>query len=222
MQTRLDHLVVGAADLAQGAAYVKETLGVDIPYGGVHDKMGTHNHLMQLDGNVFLEVIAINPAIAPPGRPRWYRLDDPFIRQRIAAQPSLLTWVVNTNRIDAAMRQAAFSFDQAEQISRGGLSWYFGLPQDGRLLAGGMLPYLIEWQTTAHPSRGMADLGCRLAGLEIHHPYPSWVRSILESIEAAELAKIRALPRDNVPYLTATIHTPKGLKVLRSNIGRSD
>lgn len=47
MQTRIDHLVIGAADLTQGIDYVNECLGVDIPYGGAHEKMGTHNHLLQ-------------------------------------------------------------------------------------------------------------------------------------------------------------------------------
>jgi hypothetical protein len=94
MQTQIDHLVVGAANLAQGVSYVKECLGVDIPYGGVHETMGTHNHLMQIGNNSFLEVIAINPAGDPVEHPRWYGLDDPFVRQQILVQPTLLTWVV--------------------------------------------------------------------------------------------------------------------------------
>ena len=47
MQTRIDHLVIGAADLTQGIDYANECLGVDMPYGGVHEKMGTHNHLLK-------------------------------------------------------------------------------------------------------------------------------------------------------------------------------
>lgn len=71
MQTRIDHLVIGAATLFQGVAYVKECLGVDIPYGGVHMTMGTHNHLMKLGDEIFLEVIAINPDIERIEHPRW-------------------------------------------------------------------------------------------------------------------------------------------------------
>ena len=84
MQIRTDHLVIGAKDLAQGIDFVKDQLGIDIPYGGVHKTMGTHNHLMQLGNSSFLEVIAINPDGDPVGHPRWYGLDDPFVRQQIA------------------------------------------------------------------------------------------------------------------------------------------
>jgi len=96
------------------------------------------------------------------------------------------------------------------------LSWYFGLPRDGRLLAGGMLPYAIEWLTDKHPSASMADLGCRLDALEIHHPYGPWLHTALESVGAADLVQVNALPRDDTPYLKAMISTPHGKKEISS------
>jgi hypothetical protein len=216
MQTRLDHLVIGARALIDGVNYVRDHLGVDIPYGGVHPKMGTHNHLMRIGNDAFLEIIAVNHDIEPPKRPRWFGLDDPFIWQQIEQRPSLLTWVVNTQNIGNLMRQSTFSLGKAERISRGNLNWYFGLPDDGRLLAGGMLPYVIEWQTDKHPSANMADLGCRLSGLEIYHPYPRWLQSALSSIGALDLVKVHALPKNEVPYMIATINTPVGIKELSS------
>lgn len=214
MTTRIDHLVIGAESLAQGVAYVRDCLGVDMPFGGVHAKMGTHNHLMQLGNDIFLEVIAIDDDGEPPDRPRWFGLDDALIRRRIAVQPTLLAWVVNTQDIDRLMKQAAFSMGTAEFITRGNLSWYFALPEDGRLLAGGMLPYAIQWQTDHHPSAAMADLGCRFKGLEIHHPYPRWLASALASIGASDLVTIKALAKNKTPYMTAYIDTPDGVKQL--------
>jgi len=155
MPTRIDHLVIGAGTLQQGLDHVRERLGVSMPFGGVHAKMGTHNHLMQLGNASFLEVIAINRDIEPPDRPRWFGLDDAFIRRQIIKEPTLLGWVVNTDDIDRLMKQANFSLGKAELITRGNLSWHFGLPEDGRLIAGGMLPYAIEWGTDHHPSAGM-------------------------------------------------------------------
>jgi len=216
MQTQIDHLVIGARTLTDGVNYVKDLLGVDMPYGGVHLKMGTHNHLMQLGNDAFLEIIAVNHDIEPPNRPRWFGLDDAFIRQQIEQEPSFLTWVVNTQSIEDLMRQSTVSLGKAELVSRGKLNWYFGLPEDGRLLAGGMLPYVIEWQTDEHPSANMADLGCRLSGLEIYHSYPRWLQSALASIGASDLVKIHALPNNAVPYMTAHINTPDGIKELSS------
>ncbi|MCG8365110.1 MAG: VOC family protein [Pseudanabaenales cyanobacterium] len=218
MQTRIDHLVIGAADLSQGIAYVKECLGVDTPYGGRHVNMGTHNHLMRLGDHIFLEVMAINPDVESPERPRWFGLDDPYVRWRIESQPALLTWVVNTKNIAALLQQARVSFGKAELMSRGDLSWYFGLPDDGGLLAGGMLPYVIEWRADSHSSTNMADRGCLFQGLEIYHAHPSWLQSVLASIGAAELVKIHALPKNRTPYLVASINTPKGTKELRSDV----
>ena len=216
MPTRIDHLVIGAGTLEQGVDYVREHLGVSMPFGGVHPKMGTHNHLMQLGNAIFLEVIAVNKDIDPPARPRWFGLDDAVIRLQIDKQPALLGWVVNTPNLKALIEQATFALGKAERISRGDLSWYFGLPEDGRLMAGGMLPYAIEWQTDHHPSAGMADLGCRLQRLEIHHPYPHWLHAALASIGAADLVPINAMDKNETPFMIATIDTPDGVKKLRS------
>ena len=216
MKTRIDHLVIGAADIDQGVEYVRDALGVDMPLGGVHQKMGTHNHLMQLGDGMFLEIIAIHPEMEPPDRPRWFGLDESLIRRQIEAEPTLLTWVVNTDNLKKLKESATFSFGEIERISRGELNWYFGLPRDGRLLAGGMLPYAIEWLTDRHPSENMADLGCRLIGLDIHHPYAPWLEAALESIGAADLVNVNALPRDDTPYLKACISTPNGKKELSS------
>lgn len=213
-ETRLDHLVIAAADLDQGVAYVRDTLGVDIPAGGIHPAMGTHNHLMQLGNDTFLEVIAVNPDMAGPDRPRWFGLDDPFVRQRLAAGPKLAAWVVNTPDIRGLLGQTRLSLGDPTRISRGDLSWFFSLPRDGRLLVGGMLPYVIQWETAPHPARNMGDPGCRLLDFDIHHPCPDWIEQALAAIGCSDLMRIRPLPRHETPYLTARISTPDGVKEL--------
>jgi hypothetical protein len=155
VSTAIDHLVVAAETLEQGVDYIQHTLGVDIPFGGEHPKMGTHNRLMQLGDALFLEVIAINPNAPAPKQPRWFGLDDAYVRRSLEDGPALLAWVVNTDNIKSLMQKARFDFGQPEPISRGNLSWYFGLPDDGRLLAGGMLPYLIEWQSYQDPAKNI-------------------------------------------------------------------
>jgi len=216
IQTKIDHIVVGATTLEEGVSYIKSMLGVDIPYGGEHIKMGTHNHLMQLGRDTFLEVIAVNENIAPPNRPRWYGLDDPYTRKCLELQPSLLTWVVNTGNIEQLMQHSTFSLGQPELISRGDLNWYFGLPEDGRLLAGGLLPYAIEWHSDNHPANSMSDLGCKLESLEIFHPYPIWLESSLNSIGALSLVKMNELAAKQAPYFSVKIGTPSGEVNLKS------
>jgi len=216
MLTRLDHIVIGAASLEQGVAYVHEKLGVDIPKGGEHPLMGTHNHVMQLGNEVFLEVVAINPSASPPSRPRWFGLDDAAVLHSISEQPRLLTWVVNTTDLVNLQAQLDFGLGVVTPLTRGDLNWLFAVPDDGRLLAGGLVPHVMQWQTSEHPSNNMADFNCRLIKLTIYHPYASWLESVLSDLQALELVSVQPLNR---AYMTAEIETPNGVCVLSSQIG---
>ena len=211
---RLDHLVIAANSLEQGVEFVRSTLGVEIPKGGVHQTMGTHNHLMQLGNESYLEVIAIDPDGLVPNRPRWFNLDESLMRESLRQQPRLITWVMNTHDIESTKDQSDFAIGTPTELSRDNLRWKIALTEDGRLLAQGMLPYLIQWQSQPHPSNAMADLGCRLLELQVFHNRPEWLRSMLSSIGAEDLISVHELPDTDAPYLSATIDTPGGVKSL--------
>ena len=214
MNVQLDHLVVGAASLEQGAAHVQERLGVAVSGGGEHPLMGTHNRLLRLGEGAFLEVIAVNPHAPAPERPRWFGLDDPYVRESLERRPRLLGWVVRTPDIAQVQAKNSFSFGEAVSVNRGKLSWHFGLPDDGRLLASGMLPYLITWSTPDHPAKHLEDRGCTLESLELVHPRAEWLAPLLSDIGAAGLVTLTPLENDAAPYLKAHIRTPAGLKTL--------
>ena len=216
MEFNLDHIVIAAETLEAGVAYVKKELGIEMPFGGRHIKMGTHNHLMRIGQDIFLEIIAIDPDLPVPDQPRWFGLDDPYIRVQIRKNPILLTWVANTTDIKTFLSAAPLSFGRAELISRGDLSWYFSLPRDGRLIASGILPYVIEWQTPVHPSENMADLGCRLQQLEIRHPLPEWLKSMIGPVKLPKMVRIKAGSQDKPPSLAASFETPVGTRTLSS------
>lgn len=214
MKMHIDHIVIGAANLDQGAAYVTQTLGVEMPKGGEHPLMGTHNLLMQLGGNTFIEVIAINPDAPPPERPRWYGLDDPTVFNSLQESPRLLTWVLNTSNISALPESSSFNFGAATPVTRGNLSWNFAIPDDGRLLAGGVIPYVMQWHVAPHPAAQMPDLNCRLKSVEISHPYSSWMNNILSEANASGLAVIHQSSPNTTPELRVNLTTPNGDVVL--------
>lgn len=216
MTTRMDHIVIAAAHLEQGVDYVREKLGVEIPKGGEHPSMGTHNHLMQLGRDTFLEVIAVNPAAPPPLRPRWFGLDDPAVQHSLVKEPRLLTWVVNTTDLVGLQAKMAFALGDVTPLTRGELSWLFAVPEDGRLLAGGLLPHVMQWQTEFHPSKNMADLNCQLLNLTIHHPYAPWLESILEGLQASDLVTVKSLTEAGQAYISAELQTPNGVCTLDS------
>ena len=217
---QLDHLVIAAETLEQGVDYIHSTLGVEIPKGGLHKTMGTHNHLMQLGNDAYLEVIAINPGGLSPEQPRWFSLDDDLMRESLRQQPRLITWVMNTTDIQQLHQKSAFSIGTPTQLSRDSLRWQIALTKDGRLLGNGLLPYIIQWHSTPHPSQAMADLGCRLRSLEIYHNRTEWLGSMLESIDADTLIGIHALADNESAYLSASIETPSGIKVMTSKLNQ--
>jgi hypothetical protein len=209
--TELDHITVAAHTLAQGVAHVEAILGVAMPVGGAHPRMGTHNHLLRLGDALFLEVIAVDRAAPAPARPRWFQLDDPELQAELARAPRLVTWVVRTTRIADALRASRRPLGAIEPMERGALRWLITVPGDGALVDGGMMPSLIQWPDGPHPARRMPDLGCTLERLEAVHPDPAAYRLDLASIGAERLVEVRAGAR---PQLIAHIRTPGGVRTV--------
>jgi hypothetical protein len=154
----LDHLVVAARTLDEGAAWVQARLGVALLPGGKHAAMGTHNRVLSLGPEAYLEVIAIDPEAPHPGRPRWFSLDTPAMAKRLEAGPALIHWVARTDDIE---RELAGTAVEILEMQRGALRWRIGVPADGVLLEGGARPTIIQW-LGERPSRVLPDSGVRL------------------------------------------------------------
>ncbi len=78
---KLDHLTVIAPTLTEGIAHIRSCIDLDVPFGQRHGYMGTHNHLLQLGEQVYLEIVALDPDGERPPRARWFGLDDQKCRQ---------------------------------------------------------------------------------------------------------------------------------------------
>lgn len=213
--TRLefDHLVIGAARLVDGVAWLERRLGVVLPPGGAHPRMGTHNHVSAFGPSHYLEVIAVDPEAPPPTVPRWFALDDPAERGRLAQRPRPLTWVARTGDLEASLaaaRAAGADLGRPVEMSRGDLAWRISLRDDGGLPEGGTLPALIEWPPGPHPAGRMADQGLRLEALELHHPEPERLAAVLDALGAGQLAECL---RGERPDLRAVLRTADGTRV---------
>lgn len=210
MACRIDHITVTAPSLNEGSELVHKCLGVRPRQGGDHPRMGTHNLLLRLGDSMFLEVIAINHAVAKPLRARWFELD----ALAPDATPRLACWVARTEGIHEVVSAAPEALGRPEPMSRGSLEWHISIPEDGSLPLGGAAPALIEWHTAAHPAAAMQDLGCSLVALELQHPEPLRVSELLENLRFAEPCVAVTVHESATPGLVAHILTPAGLRTI--------
>ncbi|WP_342105245.1 VOC family protein [Methylobacterium sp. SI9] len=208
----LDHLVVVAPDLAEGVAHVRDCLGLTMPEGGHHREMGTRNHLLRLGDALFLEVIAVDPEAPAPSRPRWFGLSDPArVRADWDAGRRLRGFVARTDDLDGVLAAHPDLLGQAATMTRGALSWRFGLRPDGAWPADGAAPCAMAWGQSGNPARTMPDLGARLEALVLTHPDPDAARQRHAALGLADPPVI--VPGDG-PRWTARITTPSGLRTL--------
>lgn len=204
----VDHLVVAAATLAEGAAWCERMLGAAPEAGGRHALFGTHNRVLNIAGagyaQAYLEIIAIDPEAPPPARRRWFGLDE----TDLSGGPRLIHWVGRSPMLDMH-RWGLINVGEApgdpvaasRSTPQGLLQWQILVRSDGRLAHAGALPTLIQWQG-AHPTATMPARGVDLQALVVNH-LPPRVREVLR------LRGVTAVD-DAGPALRARLSTPNG------------
>ena len=161
---RIDHVIVGVADLESGIADLERRTGVRAVIGGVHPGRGTRNALMSLGDGVYLEILAPDPDQA---------IDNEATRElRALAALTPIGWAVSANdesAIRSVLADAAIATSQPEPGSRAKpdgsiLRWItFGYDKLDDPLA----PFFIIWASPElHPSRTSPG-GCTLAAVQI-------------------------------------------------------
>lgn len=217
----LDHLVVAARTLEEGARFVGDALGIEPAPGGTHLAMGTHNRLLGLWGGAYLEIIAIDPGASAPARPRWFALDDPATHERLERGPYLAHWVARVARpkdLDRWQAQYPERIPSVVPMARGELTWRLTVPENGAFpswqgAGEGIVPTLIQWDTAAHPGARLDGSGLALKTLKARHPRADDVRAQLEWLGAAHLIELEPAV-DGMPALVAEIETPSGVRTL--------
>jgi len=213
---QMDHLVVLAASLDEGARHVADALGCDTVAGGQHPGMGTHNRLLNLWGNQYIEVIAIDPQAPAPARPRWFGLDQPALQARLAEGPFLAHWVARVERPKQLARwRAQYPSRLAPVLAmqRGDFHWQVTVAEDGRLAGDGLLPTLIQWDTPLHPSQRLPEPQATLRALRGFHRDAPVLQQELDWLGARHLLALDATLVE--PSLIAEFETPHGIRVLK-------
>ncbi|MEO9827363.1 MAG: VOC family protein [Paracoccaceae bacterium] len=201
-----DHLVVAARSLNEGTSYVEAILGAKLSPGGKHARMGTHNRLLSLGDDAYLEVIAIDPDAPKPEHRRWFNLD------AFSGAPRLTNWACRTDDIESALEAAPAGSGTPMPLKRGDLKWQMAVPDFGRLPFDDAMPALIEWYSDIQPPQMLDDAGFRLSRLDVVHPKAEQLLSDFPALNRL-LGTVSVLPGPE-KRLVATISTPLGDRIL--------
>lgn len=204
-----DHLVLAARNLDSGRAWLEDHLGVALSAVGRHPRMGTHNRLLRLGDDFYLELIAIDPAAPPPDRPRWFELDR---REALPTdRPRLIHWVARTDDIRRDASASSEALGDILPMERDDYRWRITVPSDGHLPGGGLVPTLIQWDGPFHPASRLPDAACRLMKLEGFHPQPVRIRAVLAELGLASRIDVHASATDKAVELIAYLRGARGL-----------
>jgi hypothetical protein len=198
----IDHLVHATPDLDATVAELAGR-GLVLSPGGAHDGLGTRNALADLGGGAYLEVIGPDPEQPAPAQPRPFGIDG-------LREPRLVAWAVRVADLDATVAAArsrghdpGAARDMARLRGDGvRLAWRLSPPPSA---VPEVVPFLIAWGDTEHPSRTAAR-GARLESFTAAHPDPAGVGERLAALGIADLT-VEPAPS---PALRAVIETPSG------------
>lgn len=207
----IDHLVYATPDLAATVAELEARLGVPLPPGGPHVGRGTANHLADLGGGSYLEVIGPDPDQPAPGAPRSFGIDD-------LREPRLVTWCARPSRsldeVVAAAAAVGHDLGAVLDMSRRRpdgvlLEWRLSVrlhdPDHGTV------PFVIDWRDSPHPTTSLAP-GLRLRRLTLHHPQPDRLEDALRAVEGLGPAEL--VVAEGPHRVSAAVVSPRGTVTL--------
>ena len=145
---KLDHIVLGCNTLQEGTDYVEKKLGLTLSEIGYHLHMGTHNRVIKISENIYLEVIAIDPNANKPKHFRWFNLDNKKQQARLKKSPQIIGYVIENQNPDMLKFYNPFF-----EASRGNYCWEFAMPKsddtliNDELIESGLVPSLIKWKS---------------------------------------------------------------------------
>lgn len=185
----VDHLVYAATNLDRGMEEIERLTGVSPTLGGQHPGHGTRNALIALGANAYLEIVAPDPDQSRPTGGRWLGVDT-------LTSSRLTTWAVRGTRLTELRNRALENGVPLGAVRSGTrqrpdgvtLSWSFTDPEP--LVAGGVIPFFIDWNQPPHPSHSAAR-GASLVDLHIEHPDVVGVRRLLRALDL-DVAVVRA------------------------------
>ena len=175
-----DHFALACKDLQTGVDYVESLTGVRAAPGGPHPGVGTHNALLSLGSDVYLEIIAVDPEQPDPNEPRPFGIDD-HDGPRLAAFAIHPDSGESIASVAEMMRSRGADPGPVSSMSRRKpdgeeISWR--LTRSNRT---GLVPFVIDWGTTPNPAT-VTPTGCSLVSVEGTEPNSAGITELHRSL----------------------------------------
>ena len=207
--TSLDHLMWGAADLAEGMAEIRRLFDADPIPGGAHPGLGTRNALLGLADGRYLEIIAPDPDQRPSGGFAAALAD--------LAHPALITWALRSRDLPGIARQLSAAGNETRgpvptrRTTPDGteLAWELLFPRGHDF--GALMPFFIDWRDGAHPADDLKPAGA-LEAITVESPHAAVLRRLLGNVDVPLVVRAAA-----EPALHATIVSAHGNIVLEAS-----
>lgn len=218
---KLDHIVLGANTLQEGTDYLEKKLGLSLSEIGYHHHMGTHNRVIKIGENIYLEVIAIDPNANKPQHVRWFNLDNEKQQDRLKISPQIIGYVIENKNPDILKFYNPFF-----KASREDYRWEFAIPKSDNnlinknLIESGLVPSLIKWKSKK-PVYQMVDNDFELEKIEIeltqnHMEYKSYI-NVLGNVEKLEYIfkdKTHEISLNNYTKINVIINDKKKNRII--------
>ena len=186
MDRGLDHLVYATPDLYASVEALSERFGTKPAPGGAHPGWGTRNALIGLGIGVYLEIIGPDPTQPEPERSRPFLIDD-------LAEARLVTWAYRhpdpesmRKTFELALRNTPRHQDvrlgpvrAMSRVRPDGDTLHWRLSDPMAFPVGVVVPFVIDWGTTPHPSTALPN-DCKLIELVMSHPDADTLRPVLD------------------------------------------
>lgn len=203
-KTSIDHLVYVVKDLHEGIEILEQKLGVAPVYGGRHETFGTHNALVGLGQNCYLEILAPDPANTSVEKPRWMGVD-------LTSEPVLARWAIVSGNIKKHASLLEKVNPEMGQIKPGMrkradgsiLKWQLSVPLPTPVIE--IIPFIIDWQGSVHPAENLDNV-CSVHSFELEHPNPDHCQFLFK-----DLSIDLEIQKGNSPLIRARLQTPNGI-----------
>lgn len=207
----IDHFMLAGNNLDSLSQYFTDLTGIAVANGGIHPDLGTHNKLVATGSDLYLELIAPNPAsdtrtglrdvLEQMAQPHLHRF---IVQGHEDHFPAILSAY---QRVGVAAEVKHLSRQTASGET---LRWQLLMPAAVNEY-GVFAPLFIDWGAATHPARTLPSAPCSVVACTAGHPEIQKVQALWDEIGFNMPLEFAA-----EPYFVVTLDTPRGLVELRA------